>query len=444
MRPKLIFLIAVLLSGTALTLRGLAANGIAASTAPLDEGRMTPAGGDPVVELNRALRTGRATLGFGPRHGYLPSVLDLLGVPRASQVVTFSQASLHGPLISDMYPRAIFFNDDVAVAWVPGAPTIEVAAYSPARGPVFYTLAQSTRQIPQFEEDAACLACHQSPRTLDVPGLLVLSSPIGSSTGVVTDHRTPLRERWGSWYVTGLSRRWRHDGNRLGQGWLVSLYDQFDTRGYPALYSDIVALMVLEHQTRLTNLITRAAAAYRTPEIVPFSMSETVAELVDYMLFVDEAEIPERIIGTSGYAEWFSARAPTDAMGRSLYQLDLKNRLFQHPLSYMIYSRAFEALPEAVKAEVYARIAEVLSGANPSRYRHLTHEDRQALLEILDATKPEFAAYRPTRRDASRLAVALVAGINAEKGRLPTPAGGPGSSSRSIAPRPDRPRTGRW
>lgn len=394
MRPTLLFLIVVLLSGTTLTLKG-----VAATAAPNEhERRVAPTGGDDrVAALNRALRTGRATLRFGPRHGYLPSVLNLLGVPRESQVVTFSQASLHGPLISDMYPRAIFFDDEVAVAWVPGAPTIEVAAYSPARGPVFYTLAQSTRQIPQFEENAACLACHKSPRTLDVPGLLVLSSPIGSSTGVVTDHRTPLHERWGSWYVTGLSRRWKHHGNRIGQGWLVSLYDQFDTHGYPTLYSDIVALMVLEHQTRFTNLITRAAVTYRTPGMTLAHLDEAIEELVDYMLFVDEAEIPERIVGTSGYAEWFSARGPRDPLGRSLHQLDLKNRLFRYPLSYMIYSSAFEALPHPVKAEVYARIAEVLSGANPTRSRHLTDEDRRALLEILDATKPEYAAYRRTR-----------------------------------------------
>ena len=38
---------------------------------------------------------------------------------------------------------------------------------------------------------------------------------------------------------------------------LTSLDGQFDTAGYLTPHSDVVALMVLEHQTNMTNLITR-------------------------------------------------------------------------------------------------------------------------------------------------------------------------------------------
>lgn len=305
-------------------------------------------------------------------NGSLLSVLKALNVPLESQIVTFSQASLHGPLISDMYPRAIYFNDEVAVAWTPRAPTIEVIAYSPARGPMFYTVDRSSAAAPTFKEETSCRTCHVSSRTLGVPGPFMLSSPIDSPTSLVTDHRTPLRQRWGSWYVTGLSRRWKHQGNRIGQGWLESLYDQFDTTGFPTLHSDMAALMVFEHQARVTNLITRA----RTDP-------GAIDELVNYMLFVDEAEIPERIVSTSGFAEWFSKRQPQTADGRSLFQLDLRDRLFRYPLSYMIYSRVFDSLPRVVKSAVYARLA--VASSDP---------DRKAALDILESTKPEFAKYR--------------------------------------------------
>lgn len=351
---------------------------------------------DPVATLNAGLQAGQAALKLGGREGYLLSVLDRLNVPLESQVVTFSQASLHGSVISDMYPRAIYFNEDVAVAWAPGAPTIEVVAHSPRRGLVFYSLDQSADTTPLFKEESRCLTCHKSARTLDVPGLMVLSTPIGSSTPVVTDHRSPLRERWGSWYVTGLSRRWKHEGNRIGQGWLESLHDQFELEGYPTLHSDIVALMVLEHQTRLTNLITRARTLHASRGMT----SETLAaidELADYMLFVDEAPLPERIIGTSGYTQWFSARGPKDEKGRSLYQLDLKHRLFAYPLSYMIYSAVFDSLPGEVKTSVYARVNALLEAPpRGERYPHLTATSRKAVLEMLEATKPDFAVYRKT------------------------------------------------
>jgi hypothetical protein len=339
-----------------------------------------------VAQLNEQVRSGRTQLRFEGRSGYLRSVLDHLHVPLESQVVTFSQASLHGPDVTDSYPRAIFFSDDVYVAWAPLSPTLEVAASSRQRGLVFYTLDQSRNEAPRFQERGECLACHRSERTLGVPGLFVLSAPRKAAAGpFVTDHRTPLSHRWGAWYVTGLSRRWKHQGNRIGQGWLTSLHDQFDPTGYPTLYSDIVALMVLEHQTRASNLMARARLSFETKAT---RLDAVVASqvLADYLLFADEALIPEAIVGTSGFKEWFSSRDPRDPFGRSLFQLDLKRRLFRYRVSYMIYSTQFDALPRPVKHVVYARVlARLRAHGQDDR-----HSDERVTLDILAATKPDF------------------------------------------------------
>jgi hypothetical protein len=353
------------------------------------------------------LGTGRAQLRFEGRSGYLRSVLDRLNVPVESQVVTFSQASLHGGRVTDRDPRAIFFNDDVAVAWAPQSSSLELAAFSRQRGLVFYTLEQS-RTAPRFEERRDCLSCHKTDRTAGVPGLLVLSAPRPGSghalrpgsgqaswddgaSPIATDHRTPLSDRWGGWYVTGLSRRWKHQGNRIGQGWLTSLYDQFDTSGYPTLYSDIVALMVLEHQARAANLISRAQELFHT-DPSGRDVAIVIRQLTDYLLFADEAPLPAAIVGTSGFAERFSSRTPRDALGRSLFQLDLKRRLFRHPVSYMIYSDLFAALPRPIKDRVYARLLAVLQapGESSVSYPEISAAEKAATVDILLSTKRDF------------------------------------------------------
>jgi hypothetical protein len=324
---------------------------------------------DRISILNERLRNSAAHLQFTPESGYLLSVLDALKVSVDSQVLVYSPTSSQAPLISTLNPRAIYFNDDVAVGWVRGGKVLEVASHDAQNGVSFYTLDQSPSETPQFNRGENCLTCHFSNDTGGVPGLLVRSN------GVVTDHRTPYEERWGGWYVTGLARRFRHQGNRVGQGWLESLYDQFDTSGYPGMYSDIAALMILEHQTHATNLITRLQ---REPT------SEAINELVDYFLFVDEPKLPSLVISTSGYAQRFAEAGPRDSKGRSLRQFDLKTRLFRYPCSYMIYSPAFDTLPAEVRQAVYVRMRQVL-------YSRIPAADRQAVIEILQETKKEFA-----------------------------------------------------
>jgi hypothetical protein len=181
---------------------------------------------------------------------------------------------------------------------------------------------------------------------------------------------------------------------------LMSLEKSFDTRGYLTPYSDIAALMVFEHQMQMTNLLTRlgwetrVAVHDKRPVRTSTSFRDRVADVVDYLLFVDEAPIASSIQGTSGFAADFSARRPRDTRGRSLRQLDLNTRLLRYPCSYMIYSAQFETLPADAKAAVYARLWDILSGKDKDvRYRHLSPADRRAVLEILRETKADLPKY---------------------------------------------------
>jgi hypothetical protein len=110
---------------------------------------------------------------------------------------------------------------------------------------------------------------------------------------------------------------------------------------------------------------------------------------VRYLLFANEAPLEEPVAGTSGYAEEFAARGPRDARGRSLRDFDLRRRIFKYPCSYLIYSEAFDAIPQPAKDYVYRRLLEVLSGREQGpEFASLSAEDRRAILEILVATKP--------------------------------------------------------
>ena len=356
---------------------------------------------DTVVDrLNQHLRDGSAKLVYDAKTGYLKSVLELLQVPVESQVMVYTQTSLQAQHIKMTNPRAVYFNDTVSVGYIRGAGLIEVVAQDPKMGSVFYTVREEPAQQATFGRDQQCLRCHLSWDTLGVPGWSVLTtfprkSEMDYANGGFVDHFKPIEERWGGWYVTGKKVPPRHMGNYpliLPKGITspppprVSLEGQFDLDGYLTPYSDIVALMVLEHQAHFANLVTRATWETRLGETM--RIAEAADALADYMLFVDEAKIPGGgIEGSSGFAEKFTVQGPKDPKGRSLRELDLKTRLQKYPLSYMIYSPAFQGMPDAPKSLVMGKIERVLSGEiSDPKYAHLTPEIRTAIREILQST----------------------------------------------------------
>jgi hypothetical protein len=363
-----------------------------------------------VAALNARLERGETTLGFEPVRGYLQSVLAALEIPVESQLLVYSPTSFQARVINEKNPRAIYFNDSVAVGWVRGGEVLEIAAQDPRQGTLFYALTQTETAKPRLTRNEACLACHLSWETLAVPGPFVLTvmpraSDRDYANGSHVDHRTPVDERWGGWYVTGKHVPVSLANARLLQPALAkrgpervaakpSLEGAFDLNGYLTPYSDVAALMVLEHQTRAINLITRAGWEYRvaapapaegTP--LPAKVEEAVNDLVDYLLFVDEPRLAAPIVGSSGFTAAFAKSGPRDSKGRSLRDLQLTTRLMRYPLSYMIDSPQFAGLPAPISTAVRKRIDAVLAGrdARP-KFAHLSAADRQAIGEILTAT----------------------------------------------------------
>ena len=353
-----------------------------------------------VDELNRKLADGSATLVFDEKTGYLKSALQLLKIPVESQVLVYTQTSQQARHITMANPRAIYFNDEVSVGYIPGAGMLEIAAQDGVLGSIFYVVHQDTAAARRFGREQQCLRCHLSWDTLGVPGMSVLSTfPRASerdyANGFFVDHFRQIQERWGGWYVTGKRVPARHMGNLplilakpidTPQQARASLEGQFDVTRYLTPYSDIVALMVLDHQAHFTNLVTRATWEARLGN--ELRIAEAADTLADYLLFVDEAPIVDGpIVGSSGFAEVFVSGGRKDANGRSLRELDLRTRLQKYPLSYMIYSPQFQALPTAPKNLVMGRVNDVLLGKiSAPKYGHLTPAIRTAIAEILRAT----------------------------------------------------------
>jgi hypothetical protein len=370
-----------------------------------------------VDALNARVQAGQVNLPYDDATGYLKAVLDALNVSVDSQIVVFSRTSLQSNIIQPRNPRVIYFNDSVVVAWVRGG-FIEIAAHDPAQGAVFYRVLRSTTGPPAMFRDNGCLQCHNSFATLGVPGFLAKSIPSAVDGNALpwlgnylTDHRSPITERWAGWYVTGKAGSSRHLGNapvadrniddvkiedaNLN---LSDLRSRFDTSRYLSPHSDVVALLVFDHQLRMMNLLTRIGWQARTlahdsrsDAAIVTGLRDIASETVDYMLFVDEAPL-SGVSGTSGFAESFGRRGPRDSKGRSLRDFDLKQRLFTNPCSYMIYSEAFEQLPPAAKSAIYQRLWDVLSGrVRAPKYERLSAADRDRILEILRETKRDFA-----------------------------------------------------
>jgi hypothetical protein len=370
-----------------------------------------------VADVNAKLKQGSLQFAFDARSGFLQSALDVLEIPVDSQLLVFSRGSLQGKRIGEQNPRAVFFNDRVALGWVRGGDVLEVAAHDDLDGVVFYTLEQRADAAAplQFKRRFECLGCHVTGDTLGVPGLLMFSTTraeSGAFDGVPRhiDQSDPLDRRFGGWFVTGHAGAVRHMGNNVAAmdgrltRELTSIDGLFDTDGYRARSSDIVAHLVLTHQAGMTNLLIRSAfearvaaaalASSSTPAqtaTVTALMDGIAREVVDHLLFIDETKLSAPVHGTSGFAERFSARGPRDRKGRSLYELDLTRRLMRYPCSYLIYSPAFDALPPLVKVPIYRRLLEVLTGEEQNeRYRAaFSRADRYAIIEILRDTKTD-------------------------------------------------------
>lgn len=393
---------------------------------------------DPVQQLADQLERGDELLEWNDERGYLDSVLDKLKIPVSSQGLVFSKTSLQVSRISPQTPRAVYFNDDIYVGWVPNGTVIEISAADPKLGATFYSIRQQKSATPiPLRETARCLQCHGGTHTRGRPGHIV-RSVFPNETGMpeyalgtsLISHQSKFDERFGGWYVTGAHGELRHRGN----SWLpvsdqstsrrnqrdpseldietganaTDLKRYFDPENYLSSHSDIVALMVLQHQVYIHNVITEGSfagqqAAYdlkvmnkvfeREPDFESDSTrrryDSAAQKIVEALLFCGEAELANPIKGSSEFASEFQSRGPFDSHGRSLRQFDLKTRMFKYPCSFLIYSDSFRQLPAKVHSRVRERLKAVLSGEeqeNSDKFAHLSPEDRLAILEILTET----------------------------------------------------------
>jgi hypothetical protein len=392
---------------------------------------------DAITRLQRRIDSGEVKLKYDPQRGYLPSVLKALGISTTSQLLVFSKTSFQRDRISPKSPRALYFNEEAYIGYVQNGPVVEVSTVDPVGGAAFYTLSQDPVEKPRFIRQVnECLHCHATPMTKNVPGHMQRSvyamasgQPDFRSGGFVTLDDSPMRERWGGWYVTGFHGQQRHLGNSIlkQEGRPESLdMDRFanlkdvtkliDATPYLTPHSDIVALMVAEHQTTLQNLITKAryeteaavdyestlnkelgrAADYRS-ESTESRICSVCEPLVDGLLQSKALKLTDPIESTSGFDKWYSQRGPKDKFGRSLHQLDLKTRLFKFSCSPVIYSPLFNSLPSRAKEYVLRRLSDVLSDKDQTpSFSHLSSRDRKAILQILIETLPSFANFQRT------------------------------------------------
>jgi hypothetical protein len=387
-----------------------------------------------VEVLQRRLDAGDPLLAGADAKETLRLCLAALDVSSDTQVLVFSKTSLQRNRIHPGNPRALFFSDDCYVGWVPGG-LLEVAVTDPLLGLVFYRFDPRPRsRTHRFERDEECLSCHAGPLTRQWPALIVRSvfpdsngEPVGRAGSFLTDHTSLLSERWGGWYVTGNHGAARHMGNVTlissdqpqdfeldrESGANVNHLDRWvSTDQHLRHDSDIVALMVLEHQVTLHNRLAEGALRVRRwmhyQKALQRELGETVSDhptgtalkviesetrrILSALLFSDEARLPDGgIRGHSQFKSAFYSKRRFDAKDRSLKDLNLDTRLFQYRCSYLIHSDAFAHLPTALKDSIYRALqGGLMSDTQEPPFDHLELSERVAIREILDATQPEW------------------------------------------------------
>lgn len=399
---------------------------------PINYSKATP--NNSVSGMQASIDQGTTRLEYDPDYGYLKAVLKSFNVPLSSQVLVFSKTSLQRGHITPKTPRALYFNDDMYVGFCLHGSVIEISVADAHLGTVFYTIDQEKQAKPIIKRQTdSCLVCHASSYNHGLPGHLVRSvypdhtgEPLLASGSYRTDQTSPFTERWGGWYVTGTHGKQQHLGNQIYHKRkeeepgdksacqnVTDLSKLFTVGLYPSPHSDIVALMVLEHQTMVHNRITRAtlesqlAMHYQTdlnqalnekPGTIFDStrrrMDSLVEELLKSMLMAGELKFTEPVAGTSSFVKEFTQKGLRDKNGRSLRDFNLKTRLFTYPCSYLIYSKSFDDLPAIIRDPALKRLYDILTGKDQSAsFAYLQPSDRQAILEILLETKLQLPAY---------------------------------------------------
>jgi hypothetical protein len=393
---------------------------------------------DVVTHLRADLNSGKLRLEGSDRE-IVRALLRRFHIPIASQLLVFSKTSFQRDRISPDHPRALYYTDDCYIGWVPGG-LVEITAIDPKLGPVFYSFdprAISEKRRPEFSRQNDCLDCHGGHFVPGIPAVFARSvyadkegDPLYRQGGEVVDYRTPFSERWGGWYVTGTHGNTLHRGNVYASengdqlvfnpaagANVTNLSRLFDTGNYLTNSSDIVSLLVFEHQLAMQNALTSAGLNCRRMLDYQRHLQEALKEpatddephydsvrsifdhsaemVVDALLFKDEASLPDLITGSPAFQKAFSANAPRARDGSSLKDLLLSDHLFKNRCSYLIYSDSFLSLPRPIKHRIYARLAKALDLEQPDpRYTFIHRSERKRIAVILRETHSDFRNFQ--------------------------------------------------
>ncbi len=377
---------------------------------------------DRVAQLSTRMQAGDVRLHRGKQGSYLVSLLEALDVPAASQTAVFSRTSFQANLITATHPRALYFSDEVYVGFVPNSVVMELTAVDPLEGLVFYTMRQGPDGPFLQREVDSCLQCHAPTAYGRMPANLLRSVhaqddglPLLRAGSHSVTHATPYEQRWGGWYVTGETGDMPHLGNRrLGEKERLepeptqadSLVGLCDVDPYPVPTSDVVALLVLEHQAHMHTVLCWAGYEARRALHFKRSLNQDLGlpeethvrstdlrlkgaaeKVVDALLFIGEPRLPNSVGHASTFVAPFMERARRTSDGRSLRDLDLEQRLFRYPLSYLIHSELFRSLPQPLLDQIWLRLWLILNGVlDGPDDPQISSVDREAILEVLAGT----------------------------------------------------------
>lgn len=370
---------------------------------------------DKFTAFKADLAAGKVSLDYGTERSFLLSLLGVLEIPVSSQTLVFSTTSLQLRFITPSNPRALYYNEDVYLGYIPGG-RIEIVSLDPELGAIFYIFDIPREPGPlRVERSDRCMNCHASEDTAYVPGLVMRSVLPGPSGGSLKSFRSgspghgiPLNQRFGGWYLTGVGFT-NHWGNLVGRSSSEGVSTRevrpgvtFDVARYPAATSDGLAHLLHEHQAGFVNRVVEATYRARTythqgkgqlSREHSLELDRQADTLVRYMLFADEAPLPkDAIVSDVPFrADFLRTRRPVSGM--SLKDFDLKTRLFRHRCSYMIYGSVFRGLPEEIKNRVYRRLQKALSNAQPdASYAYLPNDEKSAIRRILKGTLSDLPA----------------------------------------------------
>jgi hypothetical protein len=365
---------------------------------------------DAVTQLVERLRTGEAKLIGSGEKEVLLGLLKHLDVPVNSQLLVYSGTSLQSGLIRPENPRALYFNEETYVGFVPGG-KLELASIDPAIGPIFYIVSPNPDGASyRAERTTRCMNCHAGNAMYRLPGFftesVIPSSSGGSLDGFRRDlvgHTVKLEDRFGGWHVTGPHAKQFPLANLMGRSIQAKVErlanppgKQFDLGRYPVPTSDLFTHLVHEHQLEFHNLVTLAAYTAREVDKGRELSAEEIQrvnavarDMVRYLLFAGEAKLPSG--GVKPEPEFhrsFLARKKASNNGQSLRDLDLRSRLFKNRCSYMIYTRSFQEMPKLIKDRVMTGLQSALSDAGLPEFNYLPQEERRAIRTILAETLP--------------------------------------------------------